>query len=111
MSSERAGSHDTYLPAFQALVQEGQVAAVMGAYNRVYGESASASSLLLQKTCASAGDFQGYVVSDCDSIEDIYKHHKIVSTAAARRRSASAKAAISTAARRMRRCCPLSSRA
>ena len=74
--------YDTYLPAFQALVQEGQVAAVMGAYNRVYGESASASTLLLQKTLRDRWGFQGYVVSDCDSIEDIYKHHNIVSTAA-----------------------------
>src|SRR5215470_15904506 len=41
--------YDTYLPAFQALVKEGGVASVMGAYNRVYGESASASSLLLQR--------------------------------------------------------------
>ena len=86
-------------------MQEGKVAAVMGAYNRVYGESASASSLLLQ-TLRERWGFQGYVVSDCDSIEDIYKHHKIVSTAAGRRRSASPKAAISTAARRTRRCCP-----
>ena len=74
--------HDTYLPAFQALVQEGKVAAVMGAYNRVYGESASASTLLLQRTLRERWGFQGYVVSDCDSIEDIYKHHKIVNTAA-----------------------------
>ena len=74
--------YDTYLPAFQALVQEGQVAAVMGAYNRVYGESASASTLLLQQTLRDRWGFQGYVVSDCDSIEDIYKHHNIVSTAA-----------------------------
>jgi beta-glucosidase len=74
--------YDTYLPAFQALVQEGQVAAVMGAYNRVYGESASASSLLLQKLLRDRWGFQGYVVSDCDSIEDIYKHHRIVGTAA-----------------------------
>jgi beta-glucosidase len=74
--------YDTYLPAFQALVQEGKVAAVMGAYNRVYGESASASTLLLQRTLRERWGFQGYVVSDCDSIEDIYQHHKIVSTAA-----------------------------
>jgi beta-glucosidase len=74
--------YDTYLPAFQALVQEGQVAAVMGAYNRVYGESASASTLLLQRTLRERWGFQGYVVSDCDSIEDIYRNHKIVSTAA-----------------------------
>ena len=39
--------HETYLPAFQALVQEAKVASVMGAYNRVNGESASASPRFL----------------------------------------------------------------
>jgi beta-glucosidase len=73
--------YETYLPAFQALVQEGKVASVMGAYNRVYGESASASTRLLQKTLRQDWGFAGYVVSDCDSIEDIYKYHKIVATA------------------------------
>ena len=33
--------HETYLPAFRALVQEAKVESVMGAYNRVNGESAS----------------------------------------------------------------------
>jgi beta-glucosidase len=74
--------YDTYLPAFQALVQEGKVAAVMGAYNRVYGESASASTLLLQRTLRERWGFGGYVVSDCDSIDDIFRNHKIVNTAA-----------------------------
>lgn len=71
---------ETYLPAFQALVQEAKVKAVMGAYNRVYGASASASRLLLVDILRKRWGFDGYVVSDCDSIEDIYKHHKIVST-------------------------------
>jgi beta-glucosidase len=73
--------YETYLPAFQALVQEGGVASVMGAYNRVYGESASASPRLLQQILRKEWGFNGYVVSDCDSIEDIFKHHKIVATA------------------------------
>jgi beta-glucosidase len=73
--------YETYLPAFRALVQEARVAAVMGAYNRVYGESASASPFLLQDTLRKRWGFDGYVVSDCDSIEDIFLHHKIVSTA------------------------------
>ncbi len=38
---------ETYLPAFEALVKEAKVEAVMGAYNRVYGESASGSFFLL----------------------------------------------------------------
>lgn len=74
--------YETYLPAFKALVQEGKVAAVMGAYNRVNGESASASPRLLQAILRDEWGFKGYVVSDCDSIEDIYTGHKIVKTAA-----------------------------
>lgn len=73
--------HETYLPAFKALVQEGQVAAVMGAYNRVYGESASASPRLLGGILRRDWGFAGYVVSDCDSIDDIFRHHRIVGTA------------------------------
>ena len=75
--------YETYLPAFRALVQEGHAYSVMGAYNRVNGESASASPRLLQKVLRKDWGFDGYVVSDCDSIEDIYLHHKIVATAEA----------------------------
>ena len=39
--------YETYLPAFKALVTEAHVASVMGAYNRVNGESASGSPRLL----------------------------------------------------------------
>lgn len=72
--------YETYLPAFRALVQDAQVASVMGAYNRVYGESASASQRLLIDILRKEWGFNGYVVSDCDSIEDIYLYHKIVET-------------------------------
>ena len=73
--------HETYLPAFQALVQEGKVDAVMGAYNRVDGASASANPRLLQDILRKQWGFDGYTVSDCDAVEDIYKQHKIVPTA------------------------------
>ncbi|WP_236585227.1 glycoside hydrolase family 3 protein [Dyella sp. EPa41] len=73
--------HDTYLPAFQALVQEGHVDAVMGAYNRVNGESASASPRLLGEILRKEWGFKGYVVSDCDSVDDIFARHKMVATA------------------------------
>lgn len=73
--------YETYLPAFKALVQEANVASVMGAYNRVNGESASASQRLLIDVLRKDWGFTGYVVSDCDSIEDIFLHHKIVKTA------------------------------
>jgi beta-glucosidase len=70
--------YETYLPAFRALVQEGHVSAVMGAYNRVNGESASASPRLLQGILRKDWGFGGYIVSDCDSIGDIFKQHKLV---------------------------------
>jgi beta-glucosidase len=73
--------YETYLPAFRALVQEGHVSAVMGAYNRVNGESASASPRLLQEILRKEWGFDGYVVSDCDSIDDIFRQHKIVDSA------------------------------
>ncbi|UYK74767.1 glycoside hydrolase family 3 C-terminal domain-containing protein [Xanthomonas sacchari] len=69
--------YDTYLPAFEALVKEGQVDAVMGAYNRVYGESASASQFLLRDVLRRDWGFTGYVVSDCWAIVDIWKHHHL----------------------------------
>lgn len=72
--------YETYLPAFEALVKEGQVDAVMGAYNRVYGESASASRFLLRDVLRRDWGFKGYVVSDCWAIVDVWKHHKIVAT-------------------------------
>jgi len=71
---------ETYLPAFRALVQEGHVASVMGAYNRVNGESASGSPRLLTDILRRQWGFKGYVVSDCDSVDDIWKYHKIVAT-------------------------------
>src|SRR3569833_955714 len=68
--------YETYLPAFQALVQEGHVSSVMGAYNRVNGVSASASPRLLHDILRQDWGFNGYIVSDCDSVDDIYKHLK-----------------------------------
>lgn len=73
--------YETYLPAFKALVQEANVASVMGAYNRVNGESATASQRLLIDILRKDWGFTGYVVSDCDSVEDIFLYHKIVKTA------------------------------
>jgi len=71
---------ETYLPAFEACVREGRVEAVMGAYNRVYGESASASKLLLKDILRGEWGFTGHIVSDCGAVCDIWRSHKIVQT-------------------------------
>ncbi len=66
---------DTYLPAFRAAVVEGHAGSVMCAYNAVNGEPACASQFLLENTLRGAWQFQGYVVSDCGAVRDIFSGH------------------------------------
>lgn len=73
--------YETYLPAFRTLVKEGHVYSIMGAYNRFRGESASASPFLFNILRNDWG-FNGYIVSDCGAVTDIWKHHKITKDAA-----------------------------
>ena len=73
---------DFYLFAFEACIKEAKAASIMGAYNRVNGEPACANSTLLEKILREEWGFEGYVVSDCGAIYDIYFHHKVVETAA-----------------------------
>ena len=67
---------ETYLPAFQALVKEANVEAVMGAYNRMNGEPCCAHPVLMQKLRDDWG-FQGHFVSDCFAIRDFHENHQI----------------------------------
>lgn len=68
---------ETYLTAFEECIHEAKPAAVMGAYNRVNGEAACASRILLQKCLREQMGFDGYVVSDCGAIADINLHHHL----------------------------------
>ncbi len=70
---------ETYLPAFEALVREAQVEGVMGAYNRLNGEPACASSYLMGKLAE--WGFNGYFVSDCWAIRDFHTEHMVTATA------------------------------
>ena len=73
--------YETYLPAFRTLVKEGHVYSVMGAYNRFRGESCSASPFLFN-ILRNVWGFDGYIVSDCGAVTDIWKYHKITGDAA-----------------------------
>jgi beta-glucosidase len=66
---------DTYLPAFRAAVIEGRAASVMCAYNAINGQPACANDFLMQHTLREAWQFQGYVVSDCGAIRDVFAGH------------------------------------
>ncbi len=71
---------DTYLPAFRYTVTAAHAGSVMCAYNSINGEPACANSFLLQDSLRKNWSFQGYVVSDCGAITDIYTSHKYVKT-------------------------------
>jgi beta-glucosidase len=66
---------DTYTPAFRAAVVEGHANSVMCAYNAINGQPACANEFLLQHTLRGAWHFQGYVVSDCDAVRNIFRDH------------------------------------
>jgi beta-glucosidase len=72
---------ETYLPQFEMGVKEGKAYSVMCAYNRLNGEACCGSNHLLTDILRNEWKFDGYVVSDCGAIGDIYQHHKIVPTA------------------------------
>lgn len=61
---------ETYLPAFKTLVQQGKVAEVMCAYQRVYGEACCAHTRYEQQILRKEWGFDGLVTSDCGAIRD-----------------------------------------
>lgn len=72
----------TYLPAFEALVKEAHVEAVMGAYNRTNGEPCCGSKTLMKDILRDRWKFEGHYVSDCWAILDFHEHHMVTSTPA-----------------------------
>jgi beta-glucosidase len=73
---------DTYLPAFRATVTEGKAGSVMCAYNSINGQPACANEFLLQDQLRGKWHFQGYVVSDCEAIVNIFRDHHFTATQA-----------------------------
>ncbi len=72
---------ETYLPHFRMSVMESNAYSVMCAYNRYNGEACCGSNRLLTEILREEWGFEGYVVSDCGAINDIWADHKIVETA------------------------------
>lgn len=83
---------ETYLPAFKALVQEGNVAEVMCAYQRIDGEPCCGNNRYLQQILRDEWGFKGLVCSDCGAISDFWVkgRHEVSANAA----DASAKAVL-----------------
>ncbi len=81
---------ETYLPAFKTLVQQGNVAEVMCAYQRIDGEPCCGNNRYERQILRDEWGFKGLITSDCGAITDFWvKDRHGVSPDAA---SASAKA-------------------
>jgi len=61
---------ETYLPAFKALVQEGEVAEVMCAYQRIDGNPCCGNARYEQHILRDEWGFKGLITSDCGAIRD-----------------------------------------
>jgi beta-glucosidase len=71
---------ETYLPAFRATIVEAKANSVMCAYNRTNEEPCCANKKLMTDILRGEWAFDGYVVSDCGAIRDIWEGHKFVKT-------------------------------
>jgi len=69
--------YETYLYAFKYCIENADPSAVMGAYNRLYGEPCCGSKKLLGDILYGEFGFKGYVVSDCSAVEDFHLNHKV----------------------------------
>ena len=61
---------ETYLPAFKSLVQEGEVAEVMCAYQRIDGQPCCSQTRYEQQILREEWGFKGLITSDCGAIRD-----------------------------------------
>jgi beta-glucosidase len=68
---------DSYLPAFRATITEAKAGSIMCAYNALDGAPACANADLLQQRLRQDWGFRGFVVTDCDAVEDMTAFHKI----------------------------------
>jgi len=71
---------ETYMPAFQTLVQQAKVREVMCAYQRLDDDPCCGSTRLLQTILRDEWGFDYLVVSDCGAVSDFYTSHKSSST-------------------------------
>ncbi|KAL0559901.1 hypothetical protein IC582_000282 [Cucumis melo] len=63
---------DTFQPPFKSCVIDGNVASVMCSYNQVNGKPTCADPDLLAGVIRGQWKLNGYIVSDCDSVDVLY---------------------------------------
>lgn len=70
--------NNTYLPAFEYLVKEAKVEAVMCAYNRLDDTPCCTNNTLLLDILRNKWDFDGLVITDCWALNDTWERDTII---------------------------------
>ncbi|XP_010452969.1 PREDICTED: beta-D-xylosidase 3-like [Camelina sativa] len=71
---------DTFQPPFKSCVVDGNVASVMCSYNQVNGKPTCADPDLLSGVIRGQWKLNGYIVSDCDSVDVFYTNQHYTKT-------------------------------
>ncbi|GMY39132.1 beta-xylosidase/alpha-L-arabinofuranosidase 2-like [Fagus crenata] len=71
---------DTFQPPFKSCVIDGNVASVMCSYNQVNGKPTCADPDLLAGVIRGEWKLNGYIVSDCDSVDVFYNNQHYTKT-------------------------------
>jgi beta-glucosidase len=79
---------ESYLFAFEAAIQEGRAGSVMASYNEIDGIPSHVNHWLLEKVLREEWGFPGYVMSDGNGLQMLYKTHGVAADAAEAARKA-----------------------
>ncbi|KAG7608678.1 Glycoside hydrolase family 3 C-terminal domain superfamily [Arabidopsis suecica] len=71
---------DTFQPPFKSCVVDGHVASVMCSYNQVNGKPTCADPDLLSGVIRGQWQLNGYIVSDCDSVDVLFRKQHYAKT-------------------------------
>ena len=71
---------ETYLPAFEYCVKEGEVEGAMGGYSSLNGTPLCGNRRLIQEILREKWGFDGYYVSDCWALRDFHEHHMVTNS-------------------------------
>lgn len=71
---------ETYLAQFERVIKDAHPAGVMSSYNAINGVPTSCNKWLLEDLLRKQWGFDGYIVSDCGAVQDIYDFHHYTET-------------------------------
>ncbi|RHR22566.1 hypothetical protein DWX43_21620 [Clostridium sp. AF19-22AC] len=69
---DEATLREYYTKAFEYAIKEGKAESIMTSYNRINGIPASCNDMLLTTLLREEWGFDGFVVSDCGAVADVY---------------------------------------